>query len=471
MIWHHALVLCLTDPSEINPGCENNLLWSGGTSFAAPAYAGIQALINQRIGGRQGSPAYSLYQIGRLQYNGSGTGYGSATTCNSELGTAGFSGCIFHDVTLGETTVPCFAGTQDCYEGALYGQIGRLSGDGVGSPAYAATPGWDYATGLGSVNVANLVAAVAAVDAFASTAHVAGDTNGDRFADITVNDPVRGLVGIVSLQSGRLLRTRYESIAAGSAVSALGDINADGSADLLVIDASGFVTAWIAEGEGGFNKLPLDSTPTGSKLFGSNDFDGNGFDDLVFENSSSGTATIWLMTGLSLQPISRNIGVGSHIVGIGDLDGDGLADLAIVNSTGQVSAMLTLPDNSVTSLAIGIQPQGTTPMGAADLDANGTSDLLFFDPANSSVTAWLLSETVAISSTTTLSLPANSSILSVLDLDGNSRNAILNQEQSGLIVAYRRSSNGQWDAGTSMSTLDHSWLKSSASIVPNQGKF
>lgn len=470
-LWRHGLVVCLTDPSEINPGCENNLSWGGGTSFAAPAYAGIQALINQRIRGRQGAPSYSLYQIARLQYNGSGVGYGSAATCNAELGTSGASGCVFHDVTLGETTLPCFVGTLDCFAGQLANQTGRLSVDSTGAPAYPTTAGWDYATGLGSVNAANLVAAVAAVDAFASLAHVSGDTNGDGFADIALNDPTRGLVGVVSLQSGRLLHTRYEPLPTTSMVEALADINSDGSADPILVDGNGSITAWISEGEGGFNKLPLGALPAGSHLVGAGDFNGDGFDDLVFDNPTAGVATIWLMTNLSSQTITRTTGVGSHVAGIGDLDGDGLADLAVLSPTGQMSALLTLPDNSSRKLTMGSAPAGAAPIGAADLNADGTRDLFFFNSQTATLTAWTLDGSATHAGTSTLSLPAGSSVASILDLDGNRRAAILAIGSTGTLSAYRRDSSGTWDAGTGMSTTNHPWIKQGASVVPNQGAF
>jgi hypothetical protein len=469
--WRHGLVVCLTDPSEINPGCEYNLRWGGGTSFATPAYAGIQALINQRIRGRQGTPAYSLYQVARLQYNGAGVGYGSATTCNAELGTSSASGCVFHDVTLGETTLPCFVGTPDCFAGQASNQLGRLATDASGAPAYPTTAGWDYATGLGSVNVANLVAAVAAVDAFASLAHVSGDTNGDGFADITLNDPTRQLVGIVSLQSGRLLHTRYESLAAGSSITALGDINSDGSSDPILVDPNGSVVAWISEGEGGFNKLPLGSVPAGSHLVGTGDFNGDGFDDLIFDDPADGVASIWLMSTLSSQTITRTTGVGSRVAGVGDLDGDGLADLAVLNGAGQLSALLSLPDNSSRTLSMGSAPSGAAPIGAADLNADRTSDLIFFNAQTSTLTAWMLDTSATRTATTTLAMPAGSSVVSVLDLDGNRRAAVVAASPVGVLIAYRRDPSGNWDSGTSMSSVGHPWIKPGASVVPNQGAF
>ena len=37
----------------------------GGTSFASPVMAGIQALVNQNVGGPQGNPNYCLLRPGR----------------------------------------------------------------------------------------------------------------------------------------------------------------------------------------------------------------------------------------------------------------------------------------------------------------------------------------------------------------------------------------------------------------------
>jgi len=56
----------------------------GGTSVAAPSMAGIQALINQANGGRQGSPNYIYYSLAAAQ---------STTNCNSSLPPAAGSNC------------------------------------------------------------------------------------------------------------------------------------------------------------------------------------------------------------------------------------------------------------------------------------------------------------------------------------------------------------------------------------------
>jgi len=78
---------------------------SGGTSFAAPAWAGLWALMDEAVGGRLGHPLPILYAIGR---------------------SADYSK-VFYDVTSGS------------------------NGDGRG-PGYSSGTAWDYPTGWGTPN-------------------------------------------------------------------------------------------------------------------------------------------------------------------------------------------------------------------------------------------------------------------------------------------------------------------------------
>ena len=118
-----------------------NFLGFGGTSVSVQAFAGIMALVNQfTTSTGQGNPNYALYKLPLLP---SQTGL----HCDSSAGPA--SGCIFNDVTAGTISVPCSRGSPNCVSGPT-GSYGILSGYNAGS-------GYDLATGLGSMNVWNLV--------------------------------------------------------------------------------------------------------------------------------------------------------------------------------------------------------------------------------------------------------------------------------------------------------------------------
>ncbi len=161
--WQHDIVYCMSDTAQGGYPCDftkpvNTFFNSaGGTSFTAPQLASIQALINQKAGAPQGNPDPILYDLARLEYGSAADPNTSQLkACNSNLGKGVASSCIFNDVTSGNNTVPCY-GTNDCY-GSTLNDYGILStSDTKFLQAYPTKTGWDFATGLGSINVTNLV--------------------------------------------------------------------------------------------------------------------------------------------------------------------------------------------------------------------------------------------------------------------------------------------------------------------------
>ncbi|MGA8030197.1 MAG: protease pro-enzyme activation domain-containing protein [Bryobacteraceae bacterium] len=160
-VWGHYFVICYSDPYGGGGPCNNppdTWAGAGGTSFVAPIMAGVQALINQAVGSPQGNPNFVFYVLAGTEYGASGS-----KACNSTLGNGTSPDCIFYDVTLGDMDVNCKplsgVGTFDCfYPKTNPGANGVLSTSNTSyEPAYAATTGWDFATGIGSVNVYNLI--------------------------------------------------------------------------------------------------------------------------------------------------------------------------------------------------------------------------------------------------------------------------------------------------------------------------
>jgi subtilase family serine protease len=152
-VWGHYYVFCWSDTSEGGTSCSGApSTWSGagGTSFSSPIWAGIQALINQKKGAKQGNPNPRYYALAATEY-----GTGGSSSCNSSKGNGVASTCIFYDVTLGDMDVNC-TGTHNCYKPS--GTYGVLStSNSAYQKAYGTTTGWDFATGIGTVNVNNLV--------------------------------------------------------------------------------------------------------------------------------------------------------------------------------------------------------------------------------------------------------------------------------------------------------------------------
>ena len=162
-LYTHALVYCMSDTAQGGLPCNYTSAIdaffnsAGGTSFSAPAFAGIQALVNQKTASRQGNPNYILYQLAAAEYGSpSSPNHDNLTHCNATNGNAVGTECTFYDVTRGDIDVPC-KGAQNCYlgPGDLYGVLSKSSQ--FLKAAYSATNGWDFASGLGTVNVFNLV--------------------------------------------------------------------------------------------------------------------------------------------------------------------------------------------------------------------------------------------------------------------------------------------------------------------------
>jgi subtilase family serine protease len=149
-IWGHYYIYCDSNVEDSDGApCHSNEVsqWSqaGGTSFAAPIMAGIHALVVQKWG-REGNPNPVYYKIASAQF-GSKT---LASGCNASNGVSSSSNCVFHDVTLGASAVNC-EGLVNCYRDVLSTRSSAFD------EAYGAHSGWDFASGLGSVNAYNLV--------------------------------------------------------------------------------------------------------------------------------------------------------------------------------------------------------------------------------------------------------------------------------------------------------------------------
>jgi hypothetical protein len=151
-----AYLVCVSDAGSCSYSAtsETTTQEVGGTSASSPAMAGVMALINQKAGAAQGSPNTQLYALAAKQ---------TYSSCKTETGTTS-SSCYFNDIDTGTIAVPCdYSNRSPNCSGSDY--VGVLSG-------YAAGTGYDLATGLGSLNVANVVNAWVS-DAGTGTATVA----------------------------------------------------------------------------------------------------------------------------------------------------------------------------------------------------------------------------------------------------------------------------------------------------------
>ena len=329
-LWNHFLVYCMTDAAEQGaPACDYtnatdvNDLAAGGTSFASPALAGIQALINQSSGQSWGNMNTEYYQLAAAEYANSGT----LASCNSSNGTASGSTCIFHDVTQGDIDVNCTGTTaaSDCFGSPSTTVQGVLStSNSTLSPAYGTTPGWDFATGLGSVNVANLVTAMNPSTPFKLVFTVEPSASYTSKAPITVKVSVENLTSAVLTSNTSAVTLALSGGTAGATLGGKTTVNA----------VAGVAT---------FSNLTVDKVGTSYVL---NATDGSllGTASSMFNITTGAASAISFSMSPSNAVANTNItpAIVAHVQDAGGnpISGDGVT-LTIANNAGGAGTVLT----------------------------------------------------------------------------------------------------------------------------------
>jgi hypothetical protein len=255
--------------------CLHDFQGVGGTSAAAPTFAGIMALINQKTGQRQGNANPSLYALGKAE---------AYASCDSAQGNSGMSAssCVFSDIT-GNTSkdglaptlnnsVPCAGASPNCSKTSSGGFGVLQSGS---SPAFTAGVGYDLATGLGTPNVANLINAWAKVSGTGSNATTTtlnpATITGTAGSSFTLSGVVTKSSGSATPSGVVLFQNAATGTAAGN-VSLLNLFFGGMSNDPATINSSGnysVTTAMLPAGTyslkshyvGDANFAPSDSAP------------------------------------------------------------------------------------------------------------------------------------------------------------------------------------------------------------------
>ena len=162
--------------------------------MVAPSFAGLLALVEQKIGSRIGVANPQIYALANSSY---------AST-------------VFHDITVGNNESPCTTGTLNCPNG---GNIG-----------YVATTGYDRATGWGSVDVFRMINDWALVLPLATTGGqvssyttVAGSTSSAvQGNSVTLTATVSSASNSFTTTPTGSVQFTVDSVAVGSAVALSG---------------------------------------------------------------------------------------------------------------------------------------------------------------------------------------------------------------------------------------------------------
>ncbi|MGI8961076.1 MAG: protease pro-enzyme activation domain-containing protein [Bryobacteraceae bacterium] len=273
---HDYYLLCVDGSCTTDSKGQFSFQGVSGTSASAPAFAGMMALVDHKTGSRQGQANYVLYQLAASE---------SLAQCNGS-NTAGLpaGNCIFNDSTVGNNAVP--------------GEVGY----GAATAKYQATAGYDLATGLGSVNLANLVD------------HWSGLTSGS--GQVTIAP--------VSLAFGN------QAVAGTSAARTI-TVSNSGTSPLTIkiIAMTGANGSDFAESNNCGSSLPVGANCALSVVFAPTTT-GARSASLTFTNSAANSPQTVSLTGTGTANSQFNFGGedSGDLRIIGDFDGDGQLDYA-----------------------------------------------------------------------------------------------------------------------------------------------
>jgi hypothetical protein len=229
---HDPYLICFEGSCATSIQGQASFVGVGGTSASAPSFAGIMALVHQKTGVRQGQANYVLYRLAASE---------TLTQCNATGAVLPAGNCIFNDVTSGNNAVPGEAG------------FGQAHG------SYQSTLGYDLASGLGSVNAANLVNQW-------STARVNGSATSLTFSGATATTFPHGSaagfsVMVTPSNSGAGTPTGNVSLITsnGQGVGFFALSNASVSSTTNALPGASYTVTAHYEGDGTF--APSDSAP------------------------------------------------------------------------------------------------------------------------------------------------------------------------------------------------------------------
>jgi hypothetical protein len=489
-LYGHALVFCMSDPNAGGTTCDysnpDNVYFNsaGGTSFAAPAMAGVQALINQATGQSNGLVTPAFYAIATKEY---GTNVSPNTAglsaCNSSKGAAVGNGCVFNDVTQGDIDEPCYASSSDCYSGAASNQYGVVShgGDVTLAPAWTTNAGYDYATGLGSINATNLVNAMVTYEAPRQRGYASpGDflspyfPGEDGYSDIAAVDPVAGIFTDVAMQGSVALQVKSQTVAPGYTIGAIGAFYQhanDPAGTGANFAVPGFNTAslawtgpdnqlyvWLSDGEGGKGNYLAHEVGSayaaGWTLVGAGDFDGVGKDELLWRNNTTGQIEWWQLDltltfklggrqyQYAVEPPVSLAAASGYVPTIADVNGDGYADIVWTNpSDNSVYVWINNQAGDFVRHQVVDHQPGFVLYGAGDLNGDGKTDLIWTNPSTNQMSWWIMNGFNVVDQEIR-NVAAGYSMSSIADYDGDGLADILWVGTAGDVYQWRSTGNG-----------------------------
>jgi hypothetical protein len=243
------------------------------------------------------------------------------------------------------------------------------------------------------------------------------DFNLDGHTDIVWQDPVSGLAQVWFLNGATTLTTLGAANLTSSntwRVVGTGDFNADGRTDVVWQDpATGASQVWFLGGAQG-------NVVTGSAVIGGAnawrirsvaDFNADGKPDLLWQDEASGFAQVWFLGGANGTSVtgSANLTASNswRIAGAADLNKDGVTDVLWQDLGTGATQVWFMGGANGTSIASATSLTGATTWrinSVGDVNGDASPDVVWQDPATGTSQVWFLGGSQGVSVTSSAAL-------------------------------------------------------------------
>lgn len=216
-------------------------------------------------------------------------------------------------------------------------------------------------------------------------------------------------------------------------LSDVGDFDGDGVSDILWDHTGkGEMAVWLMTSPDVFTPGPVLPGPPGAGWSAdwTSDFNADGFSDVRWYNNDNQEAAIWLMSGSALlfpgPTFDGPLGAGWTRSACADFDGDGLADILWRNTLTQAAEVWLMHGTKPFSRGAPISPppgDGWIARTATDFNSDGMNDILWANPTLRLFTVGLMNGAQQVARGPLIPMPAGDGwrLVTATDLGGDNQ--------------------------------------------------